>query len=552
MLEDLVAAWNEGDYTAMTEHFDADSATEWPPQRLATLFERAHTSGAITGITVSLSDTSGSAAGDNPDDAADDAADEATAYLAEYSIAYRSDAADQEILMSGRLSATYSEEDERWTIEWSKELLWPDIPDAHGFDISVTWPRRAPLLDGERRPIAAGPVASRRYPFAAVGGTTVGHLEPLKKKDIVAGDFHEPGDIVGGSGLEAAFERRLAGRPTTKLHVVDRRGTIAETVGHTIGRRADPLRTTLDMDVQRAAESAYGSTTGGAVVLDPRTGDLLAAVSSSPFDPANYVGIAGIEPFNRALSGLYPPGSSLKVMTAAAALETGVVKPTTKLTGPAEYKGVRNFESGEFGTLTFADALTNSVNTAFAQVAEDLGAERLDRFADAFGFDRAPAMPLGAATSSFPFPADEGDVMWGSIGQAQVLATPLHMATIAATVANRGRRMEPRITFNQEKHGTRVVTRQVARTLTGLMESVVQEGTGVAAQISGVRVAGKTGTAEVDVDGERKNHAWFIAFAPADDPKVAIAVVSEYGGVGGQVAAPLARAILTAVLPLVR
>jgi peptidoglycan glycosyltransferase len=161
-------------------------------------------------------------------------------------------------------------------------------------------------------------------------------------------------------------------------------------------------------------------------------------------------------------------------------------------------------------------------------------------------------MPLGAATSSFPFPEDEGDVMWGSIGQAQVLATPLHMATIAATIANRGKRMEPRVTFTQRPSGERVVSRKVARTMTGLMESVVREGTGVAAQIDGVRVAGKTGTAEVDVAGERKNHAWFIAFAPADDPKVAIAVVSEYGGVGGQVAAPLARSILTAVLPLVR
>ena len=398
----------------------------------------------------------------------------------------------------------------------------------------------------------SGPAAQRRYPVAAVGGTTVGHLEPLKKKDVLDGDFRAPGDLVGGSGLEAAFEERLAGRPFTKLDVVDCRGEHIVTVGNRAGGRARPVRTTLDIEVQRAAEAAYGSTTGGAIVLDPGSGDLLAVVSSSPFDPGSYVGVAGIEPFNRALSGLYPPGSSLKVMTAAAALETGTVKPATKLTGPAEYKGVRNFESGEFGTLTFADAITNSVNTAFAQVAEDLGPQRLDRFADAFGFDRPPAMPLGAATSSFPFPADEGDVMWSSIGQAQVLATPLQMATVAATIANQGRRMEPRITFDQNADGTRVVTRRVARTLTELMESVVEEGTGVAAQIPGVRVAGKTGTAEVDVAGERKNHAWFITFAPANDPQVAIAVVSEYGGVGGQVAAPLARAILTAILPIVR
>lgn len=242
----------------------------------------------------------------------------------------------------------------------------------------------------------------------------------------------------------------------------------------------------------------------------------------------------------------------MKVMTAAAALETGAVTPDTRLTGPAEYKGVRNFESGEFGSLSFASALQNSVNTAFAQVAEKVGPRRLTRVAELFGFNREPEMALAAARSSFPFPEDEGDLLWSAIGQAQTLATPLEMASIAATIANNGRRMEPRITLGAAPSGERVVSTGTAKTMTTLMESVVDGGTGVGAAISGIRVAGKTGTAEVDVGGERRNHAWFICFAPADDPKVAVAVVSEYGGVGGQVAAPLARAILTSVLPLVR
>jgi peptidoglycan glycosyltransferase len=288
------------------------------------------------------------------------------------------------------------------------------------------------------------------------------------------------------------------------------------------------------------------------VVLDPEKGDILAAVASSPFDPSNYVGVAGIEPFNRALSGLYPPGSSMKVMTASTALELGEVKPDSRLTGPAEYKGVRNFESGAYPSLTFASALQNSVNTAFAQVAERIGAKRLTRFAELFGFNRSPSMSLQAATPSFPFPEDEGDLLWGAIGQAQTLATPLQMATIAATIANQGKRMEPRIVLSEGPTGERVLSRKTARIMTTLMESVVQGGTGVAAQISGLRVAGKTGTAEVDVGGERRNHAWFICFAPAGEAKVAVAVVAEYGGIGGQVAAPLARAILTRVLPLVQ
>jgi peptidoglycan glycosyltransferase len=238
------------------------------------------------------------------------------------------------------------------------------------------------------------------------------------------------------------------------------------------------------------------------------------------------------------------------VMTGAAALETGVVDLRTKLTGPAEYKGVRNFESGEFGTIDFATAVKFSVNTAFAQIAEDLGPKRLTRFARAFGFNRPPAIPLGAV-SSFPRPQDEGDLMWGSIGQAQVLATPLQMATVAATIANGGRRMEPRISLAVRPRGERAVSKKTAATMRRLMENVVEGGTGTGARIAGVRVAGKTGTAEVDVNGKRMNHAWFVAFAPADDPKLAVAVVSELGGVGGQVAAPLARAILQATLPLV-
>jgi peptidoglycan glycosyltransferase len=217
-----------------------------------------------------------------------------------------------------------------------------------------------------------------------------------------------------------------------------------------------------------------------------------------------------------------------------------------------EYKGVRNFESGEFGSISFAAATQNSVNTAFAQVAEKLGARRLTRFAELFGFNRVPEMPLEAAEPSFPFPEGPGDVMWASIGQAQVLATPLQMATVAGTVANDGKRMEPRIVRSDPKAGDRVVSTKTARQMTALMRSVVVGGTGTAANITGLDVAGKTGTAEVDVDGERLNHAWFIAFAPAGNPEVALAVVSEYGGIGGRVAAPIAGRMLQAVTPLIR
>jgi peptidoglycan glycosyltransferase len=233
-------------------------------------------------------------------------------------------------------------------------------------------------------------------------------------------------------------------------------------------------------------------------------------------------------------------------------LDTHKVTATTRLSGPKEFRGVRNFESESFDSLSFAQATEFSVNTAFAQVALKLGAKTLHHYAGLFGFNREPGLPVGAATSSFPLPEDEGDLMWGAVGQAQDLATPLEMASVAATVANGGKRMDPRITLGSPPQGHRVISRRSASVMTGLMELVVRGGTGTAANLPGVGVAGKTGTAEVDVDGVRKNHAWFVCFAPARQPKVAVAVVVEYGGVGGEVAAPLARNILERVLPLVK
>lgn len=462
-----------------------------------------------------------------------------------------SSAASAEIpSLEGEFVLSYSAGEDVWTARLEKSLLWPGIEGARGFDVEYDWLRRGRIKDREGRVIAAGSGLGRRYPFGTVGGTTVGHLGRLTKAEVHDGALGDAGDLAGASGLEAAFQERLGGLPTSTLQVIGRRSKVLETLGKIDGEPGEDVKVTLDMEIQRAAERAYGSTLGGAVVMQPQSGDLLAVVDSSTFDPNAYVGAEGVEPFNRPLAGGYPPGSSLKVVTAAAALDTGTVGPSTTVTGPKEYKGVRNFESGEFGSISFATAVKFSVNTAFAQVAESLGAKKLTRYAEAFGFNRPHAMALAARESSFPEPQDLGDLMWSSVGQAQVLATPLEMASVAATIANGGRRMEPRIDMNEPKTGERVVSRKTAGQLAQMMQAVVEGGTGVNARISGVAVAGKTGTAEVDVAGERKNHAWFICFAPVGAPKVAVAVVSEYGGVGGQVAAPLARAILQSVLAL--
>lgn len=532
-------AWTERDYLTMWSMLDARSR-HWTPSRIEGALTRALRSGNIRSFEASRIEP-------YPDEVG------VRGEQRYYEIVYRLPGQLGEIaLKGGVLGSGFDTRSGEWRFFWRPHMMWPGIPGAKAFSLKTRFRPRAPIVDRDGRKLAAGATARRRYPFGSLAGATIGHLEPLLPGDIPRGDLHDPGDLAGASGLEEAFDARIAGTPAAVIRVVDKHGKVLEVLARQRAHRGKALHTTLDVDVQRAAQAAFGSTTGGAVVLDPRSGDILAAVSSSPFDPTNYVGVAGIEPFNRALSGLYPPGSSLKVMTASAALDTKTFKTSSILTGPADYKGVRNFESGEFGTLTFAEALKFSVNTAFAQIAEKLGPRRLTRYARRFGFNREPATAMDAARPSFPPPLDEGDLLWGSIGQAQVLATPLQMATIAATIANGGRRMEPRIARHEPRRGRRVVSAKVAGTMTALMEDVVRGGTGVGAQIAGVRVAGKTGTAEVDIGGQRLNHAWFISFAPANDPKVTVAVVSEYGGVGGRVAAPIARAILAAVLPVVR
>lgn len=540
VLATFASAWSETDAFAMVDVFDADTKQAWPADDLQEFLDETLDDGAIESVEVDPDPVV-------PPEVESEEELEGLETTTSYTVTYTSEAAAEPVDLEGRLELTLT--GERWTIAWDDNKMWPGIEGAAGFAVNVEEPTRGAIVDRNGKVLAKGAADSRRYPQGSVAGSTIGHLEPVAKKKATAG--LKPGDLVGASGLEAGLEEELTAASGGELFVVDSAGEQLELLGSQPSGRPERVKTTLDVNIQRAAENAFGSTTGGAVVMDPATGDLLAVVSSSRFNPNNYVGVEGVAPFNRALSGTYPPGSSMKVVTASAALDTKTVTPESTVTGPKEYKGVHNFESGEFGSISFSTATQNSVNTAFAQVAEELGADTMFDYAERFGFNQKPDMPLDAATPSYPYPETLTDLMWSSIGQAQVIATPLQMATIAATVANKGVRMEPRIVLDDESTGERVMSRRSARQMTELMELVVTGGTGVAADLGAPTVAGKTGTAEVSVDGKIENHAWFICFAPSNDPEVAVAVVSEFGGVGGEVAAPLAREILQAVLPLV-
>jgi peptidoglycan glycosyltransferase len=340
---------------------------------------------------------------------------------------------------------------------------------------------------------------------------------------------------------------------------------------------------TLDPAVQEAAMAGLDGVTGAVVALDPSTGAILGMASTPSYDPTALSSHdpAGIRAYwdelqnaerdptlNRAVQDNYPPGSLFKVIVSAAALENGY-SPGTSVPAPDTYtppgtsRPLENFNGSTCspsGEQPLIDALTISCNTAFAQLGVELGEDRIREMAEAFGLDGEEfEVPLQVVDSHVGDIEDAAALAQTSIGQRDVRMTPLQAALVAATVANGGRQMRPYLvdqvlapdltvideTTPEEWRSS--VSEEIADQLTEMMISVVAKGSGRAARISGVEVAGKTGTAQVSP--EVADHTWFMGFAPADDPKIAVAVfVANGGGTGGERSAPIARDVIAAYL----
>lgn len=360
-------------------------------------------------------------------------------------------------------------------------------------------------------------------------------------------------------------------------------------------RQGDTVVTSIDPAVQTAAVQALGDQHGAVVALDPRNGDVLAMVSSPTYDPSVLSSHDGptireawealeADPanprLNRATSELYAPGSTFKVVTAAAALERGIAPEDTfadpaVLDLPQTSAQLGNFAEGrpcnDGRSISLRRALEVSCNTTFGIIGLELGAEALIETAEGFGLNRDLDFDLPTTTSRIPKELDPPQTAQSAIGQRDVRTSPLQMALVAAAVANDGVMMRPRLVTTVQDFAGRTVRQypaeprdigeigtgqavspSTAAALTEMMVGVVQNGTGQAAQVPGVGVAGKTGTAEQG-EGEPPD-VWFIGFAPAEDPRVALAVVVESGGqsgetgTGGGVAAPIARAVFEAAL----
>ncbi len=406
----------------------------------------------------------------------------------------------------------------------------------------------------------------RRYPEGSLFGHPIGY------------SFVREGDTE----FEQFHNEELVGEEGEFVSIVD------ELLGHE--QEGNDIVTNIDAGAQRTALAALQEVGFGAVVaIEPSTGAVKVMASNAPFDPNRIpfdfeqMSQNEIETplLNRATQGRYPPGSTFKVVTAAAGLDSGLITPDTPINAPGslvvEGTPLENDYGLDFPGATLDTALTNSVNTWFGQLGQDLGNDTLFEYMERFGFNATPAidLPEDEVEESGVYDIEKDELLTASdpvdlarlaIGQERLLTTPLQMALVAAAVANGGKQMKPRIWKRVIDPEGRVVeemdpstysepiSEETAEQLTTAMEGVVREGTGTNAEIPGVAVAGKTGTAETPGNkacggGSDENQAWFIGFAPADDPQIAIAASVECTPeFGGDVAAPIFREVAESIL----
>jgi cell division protein FtsI/penicillin-binding protein 2 len=445
-------------------------------------------------------------------------------------------------------------------IAWEPRLVFPGLAAGEQLRRTTTMPDRADLLARDGTPLAQGP--ERLSPLGATAQAIVGALGPIPATyQARAQQLGYPADAqVGISGLERTFDERLAGTPGGELRAGVR------LLAQRAPRKAAAVRTTIAPKVQEAAVTALAGRLGGVVALRPRTGEILAA--------------AGI-----GFSGLQPPGSTFKIITATGVLANGIAKPTdafpVQTAATLEGVSLQN-ANGESCGGTLAQSFALSCNSVFAPLGAKLGAQKLVQTAEAFGFNH-PTGITGAATASIPPAAEIGDdlaVGSSAIGQGRVQATALQMAIVAAAIGLRGKR--PDVTLDPDRWNGDAPTHQattakVARQVEKLMLGVVRFGTGKVAAIPDVKVAGKTGTAELkstqsctpadptataaaaagpescapDQQADTTDtDAWFSSYAPAGNgrPRIAVGVLLVGAGAGGDTAAPAARQVLLAGL----
>ena len=433
----------------------------------------------------------------------------------------------------------------------------------------------------------------RAYPGVRFAAHLLGYVREASDQDLGRGGLRR-GDLVGQTGLERLHDEHLRGRDGGEQVEVDAYGRLIRVLDRQEPVSGAHMYTTIDRRIQQAAEDALGARAGAIVVMDPRNGDVLALAShpafpverfSRPLDRETWLELVQ-DPtrplLNRAVQGLYPPGSLFKLVVAAAALQSQVITPFDRLACARQWvfggRPYHNWEDHDRGALTLHEAIQFSCNTFFYQLGLKVGPERIAQMAEQFGLGRVTNSGLiGERPGLVPSPAwkrqalkdkwHPGDTVSLAIGQGLITVTPIQMARMMAAVANGGTLWKPRLVDRVVTPDGRLI-REEAPEIQGRVElapvvfeflrealgAVVAEGTGKQARVPGVRIGGKTGTAQThefrsDADRKRRDqdHAWFAGFAPLDEPQVVVVVFGERAGLGGQVAAPIARDIFKAV-----
>jgi penicillin-binding protein A len=460
-------------------------------------------------------------------------------------------------------------------IAWAPNLTFPGLQPGEQVGRRLDLGRRAPIMAKHNVALATGPVDDRSSPLGSdaidVAGETGAADSEQQARLQRAG--YPTNQSTGISGMELAFNPRLSGTPSGQLLAVKAnspqldlpRSTQGRVLATARGTPGLPVHTTIDPRIQTITVNALGGQSGGAVVLNAKNGDVL--------------GLAG-----SAYSAPQPPGSTFKVITTTAALDGHDVKlsddfPVLTEINPDPDNGARVVHNAHDEACggTFVQAFAKSCNTVFAPLGVKVGAERLVQTAERYGWNQPTTLYNAAATAAtepnkMTMPTDfsddtsHTDLSVTAFGQGEVLATPLGMASVAQTVANAGVRSPTSIVkdpnLKSRAKPVQVTSKENAKVLKGLMRAVVTSGTGVAANIPGIEVAGKTGTAELgpkpgqppappgqENTVEQIVDGWFICFAPAQHPKIAVAVMLiDASGDGGTTAAPIARNIITAAL----
>ncbi len=440
-------------------------------------------------------------------------------------------------------------------IAWNPSLVFPGLEKGEHLGSEIELAPRAPILAADGTALAEGPAEEREHPLGSAAVDVTGEIGEPSEEDVkrLAKHGFTAETPVGISGLERAFNTRLAGKPGGSLLAVGGDGAKVRVLAQSEPEEGAPVKTTIDPELQEAAVNALAGRFGGVAVLDSRNGDVRA--------------LAG-----QAFSAPQPPGSTFKIVTTTAALQKGVVD----LDDEFEYSEGINVggrfiynANGEICGGSFRQSFAHSCNAVFAPLGPKVGNDDLVGAAERYGFNQPPSLyapkylreadpPESTIPTEIPTEIELGV---SAIGQGEVQATALEMASVAQTVANGGVRMPTSIVNNKKlrphAEPVRVMSKKIADELTELMVGVVVEGTGTAGAISEAQVAGKTGTAELGPKEGQENEenpvqikdAWFAAFAPAEKPRLAVGVLLiEAEASGGEVAAPVAAEVLSAGL----